>query len=358
MKISLAENIRAHRKKFSLTQEQLADAMGVSVGAVSKWESGQSTPEVAMIMELAAFFETSVDVLLGYQHHRNSVEAAVEQLKKYRTEHDYATGLQEAEKLLQKYPNNFQVVYACAMLYHSAMSRDTAHRALELMRRACQLIDQNTDESISVFTIRNYMAETYLFVLNQPEECIKLLKQNNFGGLNNGFLGYTMVTHCNDVENGLPYLSEALLDSIMALYRTAVGLSSAYSQMGDLQKAKEILLWLINTHAGLKDPDQVMFLDKADLLLYTDCAKLAVAQDRPEEARELLRSAFQMAFRFDKNPVYDMTGFKYYHGTKCATAHDPFGESAVKCVTDQLRIDKEGCKLLPVWEEIQRTTTG
>ena len=42
MEIKLAENIRALRKQLSLTQEQLAEAMEISTGAVSKWEQGGS----------------------------------------------------------------------------------------------------------------------------------------------------------------------------------------------------------------------------------------------------------------------------------------------------------------------------
>ena len=67
MKILIAETIRANRKAAGLTQEQLAEAMGVTVGAVSKWESGATTPDLSSILELAALFGISVDVLLGYQ---------------------------------------------------------------------------------------------------------------------------------------------------------------------------------------------------------------------------------------------------------------------------------------------------
>lgn len=52
MKSRLAENIKAFRRERNLTQEQLAEAMGVTVGAVYKWESRQSNPDLNLIIEL------------------------------------------------------------------------------------------------------------------------------------------------------------------------------------------------------------------------------------------------------------------------------------------------------------------
>lgn len=49
-----------------LTLERLAEALGVTAGAVYKWESGKAMPELGMLVEIAAFFETSVDALLNY----------------------------------------------------------------------------------------------------------------------------------------------------------------------------------------------------------------------------------------------------------------------------------------------------
>ena len=46
MTITLSENIRTFRKARGLTQEQLAEVLGVTVGAVYKWESGLSQPEL------------------------------------------------------------------------------------------------------------------------------------------------------------------------------------------------------------------------------------------------------------------------------------------------------------------------
>lgn len=56
MELSLAQNIRRFRKERRLTQEQLAETVGVTLGAVYKWESGQSIPELRILVELADFF--------------------------------------------------------------------------------------------------------------------------------------------------------------------------------------------------------------------------------------------------------------------------------------------------------------
>ncbi len=84
--MKLSENIRAFRRARGLTQEQLAEVLDVTVGAVYKWESGQSTPELATILELADFFDTSVDALLGYEMKDNRLQATVERLRRCRDE--------------------------------------------------------------------------------------------------------------------------------------------------------------------------------------------------------------------------------------------------------------------------------
>ena len=66
MHIKLTENIKKFRKQNGFTQEQLAEALGVTVGAVYKWEAGLSSPELKLMMEIADLFEISTDTLLGF----------------------------------------------------------------------------------------------------------------------------------------------------------------------------------------------------------------------------------------------------------------------------------------------------
>ena len=100
MKMMLAENIRTFRKERSLTQEQLAEALGVTAGAVYKWEAKLSIPELELIVQMADFFDISVDVLLGYEIKDNRLEATVKRLRELRRSKN-CDGLAEAEKALK-----------------------------------------------------------------------------------------------------------------------------------------------------------------------------------------------------------------------------------------------------------------
>lgn len=68
--MSLGNQIQMLRKINNITQEKLAAELGVSVGAVSKWETGNAMPDVVMLCVLADFFDVTTDELLG----RNKME--------------------------------------------------------------------------------------------------------------------------------------------------------------------------------------------------------------------------------------------------------------------------------------------
>ena len=62
--ITIAKNISELRKAKCITQEQLANSLGVSFQAVSKWENGISVPDTLLLPQIAEYFNVSVDYLL------------------------------------------------------------------------------------------------------------------------------------------------------------------------------------------------------------------------------------------------------------------------------------------------------
>ncbi len=63
--MNLANRIYECRKKTGLSQQELADRLNVSRQAVSKWETGESAPEAAKLLELSRVFSVTVDYLLS-----------------------------------------------------------------------------------------------------------------------------------------------------------------------------------------------------------------------------------------------------------------------------------------------------
>ncbi|MDE7397894.1 MAG: helix-turn-helix domain-containing protein [Oscillospiraceae bacterium] len=57
-------NLKFFRKKFGLTQEQIAERLGVSRQAVAKWERGDSLPDIDNIIALADLYEVTIDSLV------------------------------------------------------------------------------------------------------------------------------------------------------------------------------------------------------------------------------------------------------------------------------------------------------
>lgn len=62
---NLSENLKRIRKEHNLSQEALAERLGVSRQSVSKWESSQAYPEMEKIVLICKLYNVSVDVLLN-----------------------------------------------------------------------------------------------------------------------------------------------------------------------------------------------------------------------------------------------------------------------------------------------------
>ena len=65
MEETLGKRIMRHRKALGLTQDQLAEQLGITAQAVSKWENDQSCPDIAMLPKLSTIFGITADQLLG-----------------------------------------------------------------------------------------------------------------------------------------------------------------------------------------------------------------------------------------------------------------------------------------------------
>ena len=342
MKMMLAENIRSFRKERSLTQEQLAEALGVTAGAVYKWEAKLSTPELELIIQMADFFDVSVDVLLGYEVKDNRLEATVKRLREYRRSKDW-DGLAEAEKALKKYPHSFQIVNASAALYRAfgIDSGDKAlfHRALELLEQSRFLLSQNEDPQINEQTIFGRIAETYLG-LGEADKAIELWKAHNAGGQYSSQIGDTLAQngYVEEAvpflsEEAVPFLSEALAKLLSDLIATIVGYINVYLTRGDHASTQAILSWGIGLLQGLREGDNSNYFDRVCAALLATLAGSQFLSGQDSEARGTLVKAKELAAFFDAAPSYDESDIRFITRIEGASAHDDLGVTAMAGVS-------------------------
>ncbi len=355
MQIKLAENIKAHRKQRNMTQEQLAEILGVTVGAVYKWESRASLPEIRLLIEMAALFETSVDVLLGYGWEQGSMAEAAKQIITYRDENNFEEGLPYAERALLKYPNSFEIVYQSAVIYFMSMvtyQGKSAYRAIHLFERSIALFDQNTHEDLSVIQLQNRIAGCYCYV-GQMDKAIALLQKNNVDGVNTSKIGLLMSQNENRAEEALRYLSDGLYGYYARIYEICIGYANAYGTLEALDKIEDMMLWLLDVGKGLRQHETVCFMDKTDVRIYTILAEMAILRKDEAAAFAWLQKAKDSALKFDSAPEYHTyVDMKYYHGSKTTLSHDDMGETALAMIENYMTDEVVGKNLQPLWKKL------
>ena len=339
METNIAENIRAYRKQRGLTQEQLAEVLGVSIGAVYKWESRTSLPELRLIMEMADFFEVSVDALLGYRMKDNRLNTTVERLWEASGSRDY-DAITEAEKAIWKYPHSFDVVYAAAFLYYAfgteTKKKPWLRRAIELLDHARLLLPQCTDSRLNESILCGRIAEMHE-LLGETDKALELLKSHNGCGQFDEMIGITLLSHQRDPEEANEYLEQGLLQAVSSLIRSGIGYAMLFDKKNDSASGMEMMHWIIPTLEGLKKTDEPDFLDKMIAVFHACLAVFQFKSGDRKEAEDSLRKARDLARGFDAAPNYEANRLKYVRRSRMNSAHDPLGKTAMDAVEFVLR---------------------
>lgn len=105
--MNIGNKIRELRKQRGITQEQLAESIGISFQAVSKWENNIALPDITLVPVLASYFGVSMDELFDFnlKEIEHAVRIITEKAYQYR-ESNPAESRRILEEGLKKYPEN------------------------------------------------------------------------------------------------------------------------------------------------------------------------------------------------------------------------------------------------------------
>lgn len=115
--LKIAENISQRRKEKNITQEELANFMMVTKASVSKWESGQSYPDILLLPKIAAFFNITIDELIGYEP-----QVSTEQIRKIYGTFVNSIFKENIDDIIKNVKSTINQYYSCfELLYYMGM---------------------------------------------------------------------------------------------------------------------------------------------------------------------------------------------------------------------------------------------
>lgn len=353
MEWKLAEQIRAYRQEKGMTQERLAEAVGVTVGAVSKWESGASVPELSALVELASLFGTSVDTMIGYEVPDNALPSLLRRLRACRDAHQFEKGDEAARRLLRCYPNSFEAVYHTADFYYckgvTQAEKEEMRRSIALYERSLALLSQNTDPEIGEISIREFIVNARIS-LGEEEEGVRELKRHNDNGIYDSLIGTTL-SYTDHKDEARRYLFRSYLQIAKDLVHLAFGYVNTALTPDAQKQALDLSDRVLYFLDGMTEQGRVSFVTKVEVLMLAVCAHLCAGLGQNAEAQAYLRRAWETARRFDAAPDYGVTAIHFCCGDPLPAAFDNIGETAMQGVEKFIKETEETAPVLwPLWE--------
>lgn len=116
--MNIGSIIRKYRKEAGLTQEAMADRLGVTTPAVNKWENGNSNPDIELLAPIARLLHISLDTLMSFQEELSSVEIEeiIRQMDKMFETEGFDRTYEWALEKIQNYPNCNMLIWQMAVI--------------------------------------------------------------------------------------------------------------------------------------------------------------------------------------------------------------------------------------------------
>lgn len=180
MTIYLGENIKRLRRERDLTQEALAEFLGVTFQSVSNWERGESYPDITLLPEIAGFFKVSLEELLGVNKAEDEAKI-VKELEAYDNLTDKELKQEIICNLKNNYPNDFRILlrYMTCLVHFNEQTPDNVAKIISIYEN----IKQNCNNDKIRISAKRHIAELYRGLIDNEksgikfEQCEEIIKE-------------------------------------------------------------------------------------------------------------------------------------------------------------------------------------
>ena len=182
--MSIGTTIKQLRQAQDITQEQLADILGITSRAVSQWETDRTVPDISQLPALANFFDVSTDFLLGVDIRRKEeeVDKIIKQVNKFQEQGDQESTAKYLREQLKTYPNEpgllTELAFALRNYYFVQGKADTeklkkekSNEIIALCERALKYYKPTDDNSFA----KQQLIIHYIYDLKDKEKAREMI---------------------------------------------------------------------------------------------------------------------------------------------------------------------------------------
>lgn len=217
--LKLSDNLVMLRHKKKKTQEEIADFVGVTKASVSKWENGQSMPDIMILPQLAAFFDVTIDELMGYEPQLSSeqINKLHEKLKMSFAENGFDYAVNECRRLVKKYYSCYRFLFTICCLYinHYNMTNDENVQK-NILAEASELAEHILDncKDIRVYNDTLAIKAVVALLAGRPADVVNSLEDV----MNNSYMYLSNQTVLIQAYQMLGDMKKANITAQMGLY--------------------------------------------------------------------------------------------------------------------------------------------
>lgn len=178
--LNIAGNIARLRQSRKLTQAELADFLGVTKGSVSKWENGQSMPDILILPQLAAYFNVTIDELIGYepQLSQEQIKIIYKELCSGFVHKTCDEAWEDVRDYVHRYYSCFEFMVQIAVLYVNHYTIANENNTCErLLKEACDICNNVIENCTEVRIVNEALAMKSLcdLFMGKAEDIIEAL---------------------------------------------------------------------------------------------------------------------------------------------------------------------------------------
>lgn len=245
MNLNIGQVIYELRKRHNLTQEQLANAIGVSIPAVSKWENGTTYPDITLLPIIARYFKISIDQLMDYQMELSSqeIEKFIRECQQFMQDQPFECIITRCEEYLKEYPNSDELKLSVGSLYMMGVSYFKEEKSIkEVIQKAIALLEESAKSSDSKLSNQSYFILASLYGMNgEDEKAEEVLLKLPKTELNREDLLIPIYIQQNRYKEAKKMIQVNLLKAIQAISLYLSNYQNIVMKENDIQFAKQLL---------------------------------------------------------------------------------------------------------------------